>query len=248
MYNPFSLEGKTVLVTGASSGIGRAVAVECSRMGATVVLTARNEERLIQTLNQCDGENNIFIVADLSDATQLENLVEQCPKLDGLINNAGITITLPVNFLNREKLAKIFEVNTFAPILLTQGLLKTKKLSKGSSIVFTDSCAGVFASTIGNSMYSDSKAAIYGFVKNAALDLESKSIRVNAVCPAMVETSILVNGAIDEIQLKLDMAKYPMKRYAKPEEVAYAMIYFLSSASSFTTGATLVIDGGLTLH
>lgn len=245
--NPFSLKGKTILVTGASSGIGRATAVECSKAGATVLITGRNEERLKETIGMMDGENHKIIVSDLSDEKSLSGLVEQCPVLDGLVNNAGRTLMVPTQFISRDKLMQVMEVNTIAPILLTQMLLKKKKLSKGSSIVFTDSISGVKVVYPGNALYSTSKSAIDGFMKNAALELAGKNIRVNAVCPGMIDTAILADGSVTEEDIAREMKKYPMKRYGKPEEVAYAIIYFLSDASSFTTGASLVIDGGFTL-
>lgn len=247
MYNPFSLEGKTILVTGASSGIGKSTAVECAKMGANVVITGRNEKRLQETFNMLEGENNQMIVADLSNEDSLKKLVEKCPSLDGLVNNAGSTIITPTQFISRDKLMQVLEINTVAPILLTQMLLKKKKLGKNSSIVVTDSISGVKIVSHGNVLYSTSKSAINGFVKNAALDLAGKNIRVNAVCPGMIDTHILDDGYVTAADLVEDMKKYPLKRYGKPEEVAYAIIYLLSDASTFTTGSSLVIDGGFTL-
>lgn len=248
MYNPFSLEGKTILVTGASSGIGKATAIECSRLGARVVVSGRNEERLKQTLSELEGEGHIAIIADLATDEGIDSIITQCPQLDGLVNNAGSTLMLPTQFISREKLMSVLEVNTIAPILLTQKLLKAKKIGKGASIVFTDSISGVEIASPGNVLYSTSKSAINGFVKNAALDLAPKNIRVNAVCPGMIATHILDDKSVTAEDLEADMKKYPLKRYGKPEEVAYAIIYLLSDASAFTTGASLVIDGGFTLQ
>ena len=124
MYNPFSLEGKTVLVTGASSGIGRAVAIECSRMGARVYITARNEARLKETLELLEGDGHEMIIADLSDLSQLDYIVEHVGHLDGLVNNAGYAVVMPTSFITKEKLQDILTINTIAPILLTQTLLK----------------------------------------------------------------------------------------------------------------------------
>lgn len=236
------------MVTGASSGIGKATAIECSKLDANVVITGRNEQRLKETLDLLDGEQHMMIVADLSNEESLANLVEQCPSLDGLVNNAGSTIMIPTQFISRDKLMQVLEVNTIAPILLTQMLLKKKKLGKGSSIVVTDSISGVKIASPGNVLYSTSKSAINGFVKNAALDLAGKNIRVNAVCPGMIATHILDDGSVTAEDLAEDMKKYPLKRYGKPEEVAYAIIYLLSDASAFTTGASIVIDGGFTLQ
>lgn len=248
MYNPFSLEGKTILVTGASSGIGRATAVECSKLGATVILTGRNEARLQETLSMMEGDTHQIIIADLATDDGVQCLVDNCPKLDGLVNNAGYTHTMLTNFINREALSQQLEVNTIAPILLFQRLLKAKKIGKGSSVVFTASISGLCCAGLGNVLYSTSKSAINGFVKNAALDLASRNIRINAVAPGMVDTHILDAGTISEEQLEAERQRYPMKRFGKPEEVAYAIIYLLSDASSFTTGSTIVLDGGFTLQ
>lgn len=247
MNNPFTLEGKTILITGASSGIGRSTAIECSKMGATLVITGRNEQRLQSTFESLQGEGHAMLVADLSLDSDVDRLVEFLPKLDGLVNNAGITVTIPTQFVNREKLMQVLEVNTIAPILLTQQLLKKKKIAKGASIVITDSISGVKCVAPGNVLYSTSKSAINGFVKNAAVDLAAKNIRVNAVCPGMINTHILDAGTVSEEQLLEEAKRYPMKRFGSPEEVAFAIIYLLSNASSFTTGTSLVVDGGFTL-
>lgn len=248
MINPFSLEGKTILVTGASSGIGRATAIACSQMGATVVVTGRNEQRLQETFDAIEGKGHMQIVADIASDEQIDALVEQLPTLHGLVNNAGITETCPTQFIKRDKLEKVMEVNTIGPILLTQKILKKKKIGKGGSIVFTCSISGTCVCGGGNVLYSASKGAIHGFMRNAALDLAAKGIRVNDVCPGMIDTHILDAGTIGEEELKLEAQKYPMKRFGKPEEVAYGIIYLLSDASSFCTGSSIVMDGGFTLQ
>ena len=248
MKNPFSLEGKTILVTGASSGIGRATAIACSQMGAVVVVTGRNESRLLETLDALEGSGHQMIVADIANDDQIDYLVDQIPAINGLVNNAGITETCPTQFIKRDKLNRVMEVNTIAPILLTQRILKKKKLGKGGSIVFTCSISGTCVCGGGNVLYSASKGAIHGFMKNAALDLAHKGIRVNDVCPGMIDTHILDAGTISEEQLEIEAQRYPMKRFGKPEEVAYGIIYLLSDASSFVTGSSIVIDGGFTLQ
>ena len=248
MNNPFSLEGKTILVTGASSGIGRATAIACSQMGAVVVVTGRNEPRLQETLDALEGSGHQMIVADIANDDQIDYLVDQIPAINGLVNNAGITETCPTQFIKRDKLNRVMEVNTIAPIILTQRILKKKKLGKGGSIVFTCSISGTRVCVGGNVLYSASKGAIHGFMKNAALDLAHKGIRVNDVCPGMIDTHILDAGTISEEQLEIEAQRYPMKRFGKPEEVAYGIIYLLSDASSFVTGSSIVIDGGFTLQ
>jgi NAD(P)-dependent dehydrogenase (short-subunit alcohol dehydrogenase family) len=246
--NPFSLENKTVLITGASSGIGRATAIECSKMRATVIITARNVERLEETFSQLQGNGHGKIIADLTVTEDIEKLAESLSRLDGVVNNAGINKLLLPQFINEQDLNMTFRVNTIAPILLMQKLLKHKKITKGASIVFTSSVSGVYGVSPVNSMYSASKGAINGFMMNIALDLMSKGIRCNSVNPGMVETNIMDHGAVTEEQLEEHKKKYPLGRFGKPEEVAYAIIYLLSDAASFVNGTSLVIDGGITIN
>ena len=244
-YSPFSLQNKTILITGASSGIGKATAIECSRMGATLVITARNKDRLNETLMQLEGSNHQIIVADLATDDGVVEVCNKCPKINGLVNNAGISSFLPVNFITREKLNEIFPINLESPILLFSKLLKMRKLGKGSSTVFTSSINGVMGGGIAESLYSASKGALSGFVKSASLELAVKEIRVNCICPGLIETNIMSNGIITKEQLIDNAKNYPMKRHGRAEEVARAIVYLLSDASSFITGTNLVIDGGI---
>ena len=247
MYNPFSLKNKTVLVTGASSGIGKAIAIECSKMGAQVVITGRNEQRLQETYKLLEGLQPAYIVADLTKKEDIETLVNQIDSLNGLVNCAGLTIPKPFKFLQEEDIQQVMTVNFNAPLLLTQLLVKKKKLQKTSSIVFISSISGTKVSYIGNSIYSASKGAINSICKGLALELASQQIRVNTITPGMVETNIVSGGEVTQEQMEADKQKYPLKRYGKPEEVAYAVVYLLSEASSWVTGSNLLIDGGYTL-
>ena len=247
MYNPFSLENKTILVTGASSGIGRAIAIECSKMGASVIITGRNEERLKETHAQMEGNQPDYIVADLSLPNDVQNLVQKITSLNGLVNCAGLTKSLPFQFATRKNIDEVFNINFFAPVEISRLLVKNKKIKGGSSIVFISSISGVYCTIIGNSIYSASKGAINGIVKSMALELAPKSIRVNCINPGMINTNLLSEGIISKDQLQEEMKKYPLKRYGKPEEVAFAAIYLLSDASNWVTGSNLLIDGGLTL-
>jgi len=249
MYNPFSLVGKTILITGASSGIGRGVAIECAKMGATLVITGRNEERLNKTFLALDGENHLQIVADLAKTEDLDSLVEKCPSLDGCVNNAGIPKLMVVKYIKKESLDEIMEINTIAPIMLTSTLVKKKKLNVGASVVFVSSISGVLISTLGESSYSASKGAINGFVKGAAIDLASKKIRVNCVNPGLIQTEILelAGELFSKEQIDGKLKQYPLKRIGQPEDVAHGVVYLLSNASSWVTGTNIVIDGGFTL-
>lgn len=249
--NPFSLTGKKILITGASSGIGRATAIECSKMGASVIITARNEDRLRETFNDLtteEGQVHQLIVADLSIEDEIFSLVDQLPELDGMSLNAGIVKTLPIKFINQEELSTILNVNMIGPVLLVQRLLKKKKISKGCSIVFTSSIGGVFTSKVGNTMYGISKSGLSAFMKGLALELAPKGIRSNSVNPGFVNTNILDAGIITKEDLQKNLQTYPLGRFGKPEDISYAIIYLLSDASSWVTGHTLVIDGGVTLQ
>lgn len=246
MNNPYSLEGKTILVTGASSGIGRCTAIECSKMGARLVVTGRNKDRLEETFNQLQGNGHISIVADMTSYDDIVRLIDEVPALDGLSNNAGITKVVMVKHLQAQDLNNILNTNTISPILLTQLLAKRNKLNKGASIVFTSSLAGNYCVHYGESMYAASKGAISGFAKGAALDLSRSRIRVNSVCPGIVRTNIF-NGVLTEEELEAKQQYFPLKRFGEPSDVAYAIIYFLSDASCWVTGAELKIDGGYTL-
>lgn len=249
MYNPFSLSGKRILVTGASSGIGRAIAVECSKSGASLIITARNKERLDETLSLMENSDihkkYIFDLRKPEDISMLVNSFDE--KIDGIVNCAGLTKTkLFQNFTN-DDIGDVFSVNFHAPVLLTQKLLKLRKIQKNASIVFISSISGVYCSSVGGSLYSASKGAVNGIVKGMALDLSNRGIRVNCVNPGMIETKILSEGVVAKEQLQEDIKLYPLKRYGKPEEVAYAVIYLLSDASQWITGSNLLIDGGYTL-
>ena len=238
------LQNRVVVITGASSGIGRATAIECSKLGATCFITARNEERLNETLSQMEGKGHQMIVADIATQDGIDTLVEQSPAIDGLVNNAGVSHTKPISFIKEEELNRIFSINTFAPIVLTKSLLKKKKMNVGGSIVFVSSAASINPD-IANSIYSATKAAIASFSRSCAKELSVKQIRSNSVHPGMVETELVKNLIFSAEDLEDDKAKYLLKRYGKPEEIAWSIIYLLSDASAWVTGTSMIIDGGL---
>ncbi|MDD4534143.1 MAG: SDR family oxidoreductase [Prevotella sp.] len=249
-YNPFSLEGKTILVTGASSGIGRGIAVECSKMGAKVAINGRNLERLNETLGMLEGEGHIAIQADLSKQEGIDKVVAECPELNGVVHSAGIPKICAVKHISRELLEDIVNVNEVAPILLTSGLLKKRKIQKKSSIVFIASMSGVYVANTGEAPYSTTKGGLAGFTKGAAFELAAQGTRVNTICPGLVPTSILSlsNEMFSEEQLKETMyGRYPLKRVGTPEDIANGAIYLLSDASTWVTGINLLIDGGYCL-
>lgn len=243
-YNPFSLQDKAILITGASSGIGRSTAIECSMMGAKLIVTGRNEERLLETLSLLDGEGHTMIVADMKETEGVDKIVNTLPFLDGVVHSAGVIKRLPLNFINDNNFKDLMQVNFFGPAMLTQKIAKKKLFSKEASIVFFSSVASNFAS-LGNIMYMASKGAINSYMKGIAFELAQKGIRANAIQPGMINTEL--SSQIEAETLKKDLAKYPLQRYGKPNEIAWAAIYLLSDASKWMTGSVMTIDGGLTL-
>lgn len=250
MNNPFSLEGKTILVTGASSGIGQGCAVMAAQMGAKVIVSGRNEERLQETLKQLQGEGHTTFAGDLTDVSVIEKMVGEVPALDGVVFSAGISMTAPFAFTTREKFDKVFNVNFFSPIELLRLLVKKKKLVNGSSVVFISSVGGNFGFSVGNGAYGASKAALNSMSRLCSLELAPKKIRVNAICPGMVETPLVQGFSqnITEEEKQRDIDFYPLKRYGKPEDIAGGVVYLLSEAASWVTGQAICIDGGITAY
>lgn len=243
-FNPFTLEGKTILVTGASSGIGRGIAIACSKMGATVIINGRNEQRLAETMTEMQGEENLSLAADLSDSNSLTGMVSRLPKLDGIVHCAGIGQRVLCKQLQEADLDTMMDVNFKAPVMLQTEILKQKKINKGASIVFIASIASDSPS-IGNSVYSASKGAIISYANCLALELAPRLIRVNCILPAMIWTDLILKGGITEEELKEDEKKYPLKRYGKPEDIANLSIYLLSNAAAWMTGSSIKITGGV---
>lgn len=247
-YNPFSLYGKIILVTGASSGIGRVTALECSKMGATIIITGRNEKRLEETFSLLDNksnQNHKLVLSDLTDDTQISKLIDEIEVLDGMSSNIGVNRIKPITYLKTDDIDYIYKNNLYSNIQLTSQLLKKKKFRGNSSLVFTSSVSSFFNAP-GRSLYSSSKAALASFVRSVAIEQSGKKIRANSIHPGMVETNMILATTTEEERLK-DMATYPLKRYGRPEEIAWATVYLLSDASSWVTGTSLTIDGGFML-
>lgn len=245
MNNQFSLEGKTILVTGASSGIGRAVAIECSKVGAKVILLGRNGERLLQTKEECEGSDHSIIQFDLSDIDNINGLIKMLPDLDGIVHSAGVNTKYLVKNLNRDRIDELMHTNYYAPALITQLLLKNKKFRKNASMVFISSISASYAS-VSNALYASSKAALNAFVRCMAIEIAPRGMRANIIQPGVIETPILKAYAMtDELQDFKNSC--PLGHPGEPIDIAYGCIYLLSDASKFATGTILTIDGGLTL-
>lgn len=242
-FNPFTLQGKRILVTGASSGIGREIAISCARMGATIILTGRNTARLEECLAQLASGSHRVTAADLTREEDRSKLVESLPTLDGVVHCAGVGSRVLCKNIDAQDIRYVFRPNMEAPILLQGALLRCMKLKKGSSVVFIASRAAE-APSIGNAVYSASKGAILSYAKCLALELAPRLIRVNCICPAMVWTDLILAGGMDKEQLEEAQLRYPLKRYGKPEDVAYLVLYLLSDAAAWMTGSAIDISGG----
>lgn len=242
-FNPFSLEGKTILVTGASSGIGQAIAIACSKMKATVLISGRNRSKLETTLSLMEGDSHKILIADLTNQDDIYDLVIQLPKLDGIVYNAGIGSRKLCKMIEKEDIDIVMNTNFTSSVLLQSSILSLKKISKGASIVFIASRAAESPS-IGNAIYSASKGAIISYAKCLGLELAPRQIRVNCISPAMVWTDLIIQEGVSKEDLEESQQKYPLKRYGKPDDIAYLVIYLLSNASNWMTGSVLDITGG----
>jgi len=239
--HPFHLHGKTVLVTGASSGIGRAVAVECARAGARVVINGRDAGRLTDTLALLHaGLDHAACAADLTDPPQMARLVAACGELDGVVHAAGVHGVTPLRMLRQSFMQTVLDANFLAPLMLTQLLLAKKTLRNGASLVFMSSIAA-HTGTVGVGPYSASKAALEGLIRPLALEIAPRAMRANAIAPGLVDTP-LVND--DRAWLDEKAKMYPLG-LGKPEDVAYAAIYLLADISRKVTGTQLHLDGGI---
>ena len=213
-------------------------------MGATIVLTARNEGRLQETLSMLEGNGHQYICADLTDESSIQSMVEELPVLNGIVHNAGMADRMPCKMVKAERMHQLMAANIEGPVLLQKHLLKKKKIVQGGSIVFIASRAP-FAPAVGNAIYAASKGAMLGYARCLGLELAPQRIRVNSICPAMVWTELVAkdaeqtDGNYEELQ-----KKYPLQRFGKPEDVAYLVVYLLSDAASWMTGSQLDITGG----
>lgn len=246
MSTPFHLTNKTILVTGASSGIGKQVAISCSRMDAKVIVTGRDTERLNDTFKSLHGSGHVQSVCDLTDEKQRLSFIESLPNIDGVVHCVGVVMPSPVKYTEEKHLRHVMATNFELAVLLIGRLLRNKKLNKNSSLVFFSSIGAHYPYN-GGSLYNASKAAIEAYSRNIALEHYSQGIRSNCLVPAMVSTP-MYDETIKGMYRGADeyAAKYPLG-IGKPEDVANAAIYLLSDASKWVTGINLTLDGGYTL-
>lgn len=246
MINPMDLTGKKVLVTGASSGIGRECAILLSKLGAELVLVARNEEKLKETKLLLEGFGHTFLSYDISNIESIKDMMEKVctdKKLNGFVHSAGVAPVIPVNGLNAKKMIEVMSVNYFAFLEIVK-LFSKQKYSDGGSIVAISSVSS-FAGWKGASLYCGTKGALDSSIKALAIELYNKGIRVNSVVPSNINTEMLNNIVqyANESEMKAILEKQPLG-LGEPIDVANAVAFLLSNASRFITGTALIVDGG----
>lgn len=246
-FNPFSLAGKTILVTGAASGMGKATALVCAKMGASVIAADFNSAGLDATMAELAGSRHRSFNINLADEGTWDDLMADDLVLDGIASCAGIADMNPFAFISKAEFDRVFGVNFYGPVLLVKALLKKKRLNKGASVVFVSSIDGPRIVHPGNSVYSASKNALVGMSRNMAVDLAPKKIRINCILPGTTDTPLIRTSNVTEEELQENKKRFPLKRFGTPEEMAYAIVFLLSDASSFITGTELIVDGGYSL-
>ena len=246
MNNIFSLENKTVLITGASSGIGRQIAITASEMGAIVIITGRDSKKLDESKSLIPGKA-ICITADLAKEADIIKLVNELPKLNGVVFCAGVVDYSPVKFINEQKITEVFSVNFNGQALLTKHLLKNRKIEKAASLVYISSVSSKLG-VAATALYAASKAALNAFAKVTASECAGQQIRSNSISPGIVITPMSGKAveAVSAESMASAAAEYPLG-YGSPADVAGLVIYLLSDSSRWMTGSEIVMDGGLTL-
>lgn len=249
MKSPFDLVNKTVLITGASSGIGRKVALVVAEQGARVVLLGRNTARLEQVMKELPEGDHVFHAVDITDEDGLNEIIQALPVIHGLVHAAGILELAPLKILSAVQMNKITLTNYIAPVQFTRHLINKKVLGNNSSVVFITSVNGVFTAVKGFTAYAGAKAALNSASKIFALEYASRQIRFNTIAPGMIKTEMYdqLVKTVSEESIQQDKQKYPLGDYGNTEDVANAAVYLLSDASKWVTGTSLVVDGGLTI-
>jgi len=247
MSSPFHLTNKTILVSGASSGIGKQVAISCSAMGAKVIITGRDEKRLAETYSLLQGKGHSQFTCDLLDENQRNQMLDNINAIDGFVHSAGIVLPVPVKFIAEKHVRQIMGVNFESAVFSVARLLKSKKLNDKASFVFFSSIS-VNYPYAGGSLYSASKGAIEAYSKNLAIEILPKKMRSNVIVPAMVKTPLYEETKNQSMYRNPEEyeSKYPLG-IGEPEDIANAAIYLLSDASKWVTGINLTLDGGFSI-
>ncbi len=247
-FNPFTLKGKTIIVTGASSGIGRQCAIDCSRAGANIILVARNEERLKETLTNLAEGNHMIVLQDINclPTDFIEKIASETGPINGFIHCAGCEKTLPLKFLKAENYSEVIQTNALSAFEIIRQLTQKKNLADRASLILISSISALIA-RIGLTAYAASKGAVNSAVRVMALELSKRNIRVNTISPGTILTPMMEKAleALSEEQRLKRTEGFPLG-LGIPEDISYACIYLLSDASRWVTGQNLIVDGGYT--
>jgi NAD(P)-dependent dehydrogenase (short-subunit alcohol dehydrogenase family) len=247
----FGLHHKTILITGASSGIGRACAIACSQAGARIILIGRNEKRLEETRASLEKQplEHISLSLELTDFpavdAHMKTLEAEGIKIDGFLHSAGISTTLPLRNIKPDALSEMLNINVVSAIHMAKWISRKKMLPEnGQSIVFLSSVMGSLGEA-GKTMYSSSKGALLAASRSMAVELAGKGIRVNCISPGVVETPMSDKAVYNKNEAARERIQslHPLG-LGKPDDVASAAIFLLSDASKWITGTNLVVDGG----
>lgn len=242
-----SLNNKNILITGASSGIGRQLAIDLSKQGSNLLIIGRNEDNLNETAGLCSNPQKVTcFVKDLGAEDFISEFSQKFDwNFDGVVFNAGMVKLNPVAFIKKEEIDTFFDVNVKCNMLISQFLLRRKLLNAGASIVFVSSIA-TKKPTMGNSVYNASKGAMNSFAHSLALEVAAKKIRVNSVLPGFVETNILGRTRTED-EIKKHLSEYPLGRFGNPKDVSNLICFLLSDSASWITGSQIPIDGGFSI-
>ncbi len=253
MINPLDLSGKNILVTGASSGIGKGISIFLSKVGANITLAARNEEKLKDTLKELDPGNHSYYPIDLNNYSDIEVMMDKITsdgkKLNGIVHSAGISRTIPIQYLKFSDLNNIMSINFYSFMELAKHFSKRKYNADGGSIVAISSISSKVGAR-GLAAYSASKGALDSAIRSLALELAPKNIRINSISPSMIKTQIY-DGLVDLVNnnnFEADLKKRQLLGLGSPEDVASAAAFLLSDASRFVTGTSMIVDGGYLAH
>lgn len=247
-FNPFSLTGKKIIVTGASSGIGRQCAIDCSRMGASVALLGRNEERLKETISNLNGEDHKYFSIDVNKISNdfVDNLVSIVGPFDGMVYSAGVEQTLSVKYTSKEVYSRLMDTNAFSAFEFIRQLSRKKNLNDSASIVLISSISSLIARG-GLVAYAASKGALNSAARVFALELSKRKIRVNCIQPGTILTPMMEDylSNIDEKDVEKRKSGF-LLGLGQTSDISMGAVYLLSDASKWVTGQNLIIDGGYT--
>ena len=253
MHSPFSLKNKNIMITGASSGIGKQCAISCSQMGANVVLIARNEQRLKETYQKLAPGNHLIFCQDITEYNKLKDIVTEAVskvgQLAGFVHSAGIEITLPARSMDSKKYEQLFATNVISGFEIA-------KIISGKKFIDTQRASFVFIASISSIIggrglvgYSASKGALTAGMRSLSLELAPRNITVNCISAGYILTD-LVKEALSKFgdkHLENRLRKYPLGA-GQTEDVANACVFLLSDAAKWITGTNLIVDGGRCAH